>query len=159
MDSYINSYQNSFKKKNMGEILLATLFIVYLIMGYKTPTVLANVIDTTYGKVLVVLVALMLFAYTNPILGVLGFFVAYNLIMKSEIVTGTYGLNNYMPTEQKKYTALTSYNQFPYTLEQEVVKKMAPLNKADSSGTNTYSFNPILDDLHDAAPINYTGVI
>jgi hypothetical protein len=128
-------------------------------MGYKTPTVLANVIDTTYGKVGVVLIALILFSYTNPILGVLGFFVAYNLITKSEIATGTYGLNNYMPTEQKKYTALTSYNQFPYTLEQEVVKKMAPLNKSDTSGTNTYSFTPILDDLHDAAPINYTGVI
>jgi hypothetical protein len=51
------------------------------------------------------------------------------------------------------------YNQFPYTLEQEVVKKMAPLNKADTSGSNTYSFNPVLDDLHDAAPVNYTGVI
>ena len=54
MDSYTNSFQNSFKKKNIGEISLAILFIIYLIMGYKTPTVLANVIDTTYGKVGVV---------------------------------------------------------------------------------------------------------
>jgi hypothetical protein len=155
----MDSFQDLFKKKNMGELLLGILFIVYLIMGYKTPTVLANVIDTTYGKVIVVLVALLLFANSNPILGVLGFFVAYNLISKSEVATGTFGLNNYMPTEEKKYTALTMYNQFPYTLEQEVVKKMAPLNKADSSGSNTYSFNPVLDDLHDAAPVNYTGVI
>jgi len=155
----MDSFQDLFKKKNMGELLLAILFIIYLIMGYKTPTVLANVVDTTYGKVIVVLVALLLFANTNPVLGVLGFFVAYNLISKSEVVTGTFGLNNYMPTEEKKYSALTMYNQFPYTLEQEVVKKMAPLNKADTSGSNTYSFNPVLDDLHDAAPVNYTGVI
>ena len=155
----MDSFQDLLKKKNMGELLLGILFIVYLIMGYKTPTVLANVVDTTYGKVIVVLVALLLFANCNPILGVLGFFVAYNLISKSEIATGTFGLNNYMPTEQKKYSALTMYNQFPYTLEQEVVKKMAPLNKADTSGSNTYSFNPVLDDLHDAAPVNYTGVI
>uniref|UniRef100_A0A6C0HCU7 Uncharacterized protein n=1 Tax=viral metagenome TaxID=1070528 RepID=A0A6C0HCU7_9ZZZZ len=155
----MDSFQDLFKKKNIGEMLLGVLFIVYLIMGYKTPSSLASVIDTTYGKVIVVLVALLLFANCNPILGVLGFFVAYNLISKSEVVTGTYGLNNYMPTEEKKYSALTMYNQFPYTLEQEVVKKMAPLNKADTSGANTYSFNPVLDDLHDAAPVNYTGVI
>jgi hypothetical protein len=155
----MDSFQDLFKKKNIGEMLLGVLFIVYLIMGYKTPSLLASVIDTTYGKVIVVLVALLLFANCNPILGVLGFFVAYNLISKSEVVTGTYGLNNYMPTEEKKYSALTMYNQFPYTLEQEVVKKMAPLNKADTSGANTYSFNPVLDDLHDAAPVNYSGVI
>ena len=155
----MDSFQDLFKKKNMGELLLGILFIVYLIMGYKPPAALANVIDSTYGKVIVVLVALILFANSNPILGVLGFFIAYNLISKSEIVTGTYGLNNYMPTEEKKYSSLTMYNQFPYTLEQEVVKKMAPLNKADTSGSNTYSFNPVLDDLHDAAPVNYTGVI
>jgi hypothetical protein len=155
----MDNFQDLFKKKNMGELLLAILFIIYLIMGYKTPSVLANVIDTTYGKVVVVLVALLLFANSNPVLGVLGFFVAYNLITNSEMTTGTYGLNNYLPTETKKYSALTMYNQFPYTLEQEIVKKMAPINKSDSSGSNTYSFNPVLDDLHDAAPVNYTGVI
>jgi len=155
----MDSFQDLFKKKNIGELLLGVLFIVYLIMGYKTPIALANIIDTTYGKVIVVIVALLLFSNCNPILGVLGFFVAYNLISKSEVATGTYGLNNYMPTEEKKYSALTMYNKFPYTLEQEVVKKMAPLNKYDTSGSNTYSFNPVLDDLHDAAPVNYTGVI
>jgi hypothetical protein len=155
----MESLQDLFKKKNMGELLLAILFIIYLIMGYKTPSVIANMIDTTYGKAIVVLVSLLLFANTNPVLGVLGFFVAYNLITKSEITTGTYGLNNYMPTEEKKYSAMTMYNQFPYTLEQEIVKKMAPLNKADTSGLNTYSFNPVLDDLHDAAPVGYTGVV
>ena len=49
-------------------------------------------------------------------------------------------------------------NQFPYTLEQEVVKKMAPIR--DTGYTNSEStFSPILDDTYDAAPINYTGVI
>lgn len=155
----MDNFQDLFKKRNIGELLLSILFIIYLIMGYKTPSVLAHVVDTIYGKAAVVLIALILFANSNIILGVLGFLVAYNLITKSEIVTGSYGLNNYLPTEKKKYSALTSYNQFPYTLEQEIVKKMAPINKSDTSGSNTYSFNPVLDDLHDAAPVNYTGVI
>ena len=44
-----------FKKQHMGELLLAILFIIYLIMGYKTPGPLANMIDTLYGKVIVVI--------------------------------------------------------------------------------------------------------
>jgi hypothetical protein len=155
----MDNFEGLFKKKNIGELLLGILFLIYLVMGYKTPTALANAIDTTYGKAIVVVIALALFAYTNPILGVLGFFVAYNLINQSSVATGTYGLDKYLPTEKKKYTALSMYNQFPYTLEQEIVKKMAPINKADSSGSNTYSFSPVLDNLHDAAPVNYNGVI
>jgi hypothetical protein len=64
----MDSFQDLFKKKNMGELLLAILFIVYLIMGYPTPTILANVIGTSYGTVVVILIALLLCAYTNPIL-------------------------------------------------------------------------------------------
>ena len=53
---------------------------------------------------------------------------------------------------------MTKNNQFPYTLEQEIVKKMAPVNKNNST-SSSYSFKPILDDLHDAAPLDYKGVI
>jgi hypothetical protein len=47
-------------------------------------------------------------------------------------------------------------NQFPYTLEQEVVKKMAPAK--ESYDYTPSSFSPVLDDTYDAAPIDYTGV-
>ena len=128
-------------------------------MGYETPQPLANVIDTIYGKVIIVLISIILFIYANPVLGVLGFFVAFDLIRKSTISTGSYALDKYMPTEKKKASNLSAYNQFPYTLEQEVVKKMAPA-KADLEILSTGpSYTPILDNLYDAAPLNYTGVI
>jgi hypothetical protein len=111
-------------------------------------------VDTLYGKVLVVLVALVLFLKTNPILGILGFFVAYQLLGSSMVVTGTYGLEQYMPTEKKKYTEMTEYNQFPYTLEQEIVKKMAPINRTGYSSSHVYSFHPVLDDLHNASSVH-----
>lgn len=148
-----------FKKKNMGQVVLAVLFILYLVMGYKTPDTIANMVDTYIGKILIISVVLLLFIGCNPILGVLGIFVAYHLITQSSVATGSYGLENYMPTEKKKYAAMSQYNQFPYTLEQEIVKKMAPINKSDYSATNTFTFNPVLDDLHDAAPIGYKGVV
>jgi hypothetical protein len=57
-----------------------------------------------------------------------------------------------MPTEEKKASQLTAYNQFPYTLEQEVVKKMAPIVQPVSSLTKP-SYKPLLDNLYDASPL------
>ena len=51
-----------------------------------------------------------------------------------------------------KFSNLSAMNQFPYTLEQEIVKKMTPSHKnyrMDPSAT----YNPVLDNLHDATPI------
>jgi hypothetical protein len=141
-------------KKSIGEVILSVLFLIYLILGTKTPHFMAEWVDSLYGKVIVVLIALILFLKTNPILGILGFFVAYQLIGSSMTVTGTYGLEEYLPTEKKKYSEMTEYNQFPYTLEQEVVKKMAPINRAGYSSTNVYSFHPVLDNLHNASSVH-----
>jgi len=146
-------------KGNKGEIVLLVLFVIYLIMGYNTPLPLANLIDTTYGKVVVILVALALFSHTSIVLGILVFIVAYQLIMKSSMSTGSFALENYVPTEEKKTTYLTAQNQFPYTLEQEIVKKMTAPCNADLDAPKNYSWKPMLEDNYDAAPIGYTGVI
>ena len=90
-----------FEKKNMGQLTLIILFFIYLIMGYDIPYSLAILIDSIWGKVIVVGLAIILFAQTNPILGILGFFVAYKLIMSSSIESGNYGIQNYIPTEEK----------------------------------------------------------
>ena len=153
----MDSFSDLFKKENSGQVVLAILFIVYLISGYKTPDTVASVIDTIYGKIVVVVVALILFSYANPILGVIGFIVAFDLIRKSSMSTGTFALEHYVPTEIKKESNLNAMNQFPYTLEQEVVKKMAPMKI--SSDITTSSFSPVLDDTYDAAPIDYMGVV
>jgi len=141
-------------QKNIGESILAILFLIYLILGSKTPIFLAKGIDTLYGKAIVVIIALILFVKTNPILGVLAFFVAYRLIQNSSFVTGTYGLEEYMPTEKKKHTEMTEYNQFPYTLEQEIVKKMAPINRNGQKFHNHYTFQPVLENLHQASSVH-----
>jgi hypothetical protein len=155
----MDTFTNLFKKENVGQVVLILLFIIYLIMGYQTPEPLASAIDTIYGKVIIILIAISLFLYANPVLGVLGFFVAFDLIRRSTMTTGTYALEKYMPTEKKKATNLSYYNQFPYTLEQEVVKKMAPAKSGPDLMGSAPSYTPILDNLYDAAPLNYQGVI
>ena len=146
-------------KGNAGEIVLIILFVIYLIMGYNTPLPLANLIDTTYGKIVVVIVALVLFSHVSIVLGVLGLIVAYTLITNSSVSTGTFALDNYTPTEEKKSNYLTAQNQFPYTLEQEIVKKMTAPCTSDLDAPKNYQWKPLLENNYDAAPVGNSGVI
>jgi hypothetical protein len=150
-----------FEKKNTGQLILAILFIIYLVMNYNIPPNLASMINNTYGNILIIVIALLIFMVTNPIVGVLGFLVAYQMISSSN----KYGLNllqnlrnDYTQTEHKKWGPFTASNQFPYTLEQEMVKKMTPGVPVDSVNSPS-SFKPILSNTNDAAPIHYNGVI
>lgn len=148
----MDSLKDLFTKKNMPELVLVSLFVLYLVMGYQMPEQIATIIDSTIGKIVVVLVALMLFSHSNPILGILALLVAYQLIKSASIKTGMAGLEEYYPTESKKWTPFTPTNQFAYTLEQEVVKKMAS-QKFNTEYVKA-PFRPILDDTHDAAPLS-----
>jgi hypothetical protein len=141
------------KNAKMGETLLTLLFIIYLLMGYKTPEPVANLVDTMVGKAVVFVVVVSLFVYTNPILAVLGLFVAFDLIRRSSAATGIDALKKYAPSEEKKSSQFTAFNQFPYTLEQEIVKKMAPIIQTSSTATKA-SYVPMLDNIYDATPLN-----
>jgi len=142
-------FSSLFDKKNMPQLVLAVLFALYLVIGYQLPQGVATAIDSTIGKIVVVVVALMLFAYSNPVLGVLALLVAYHLIKGASITTGMAGLEQYYPTEAKKWTPFTSTNQFPYTLEQEVVKNMTT-QKFNTEYVKA-PYRPILGDTHDAS--------
>lgn len=149
----MEGFSELFKKENMSQLLLTILFMIYLIMGYKTPEPVANVVDSLVGKVVIFITVITLFMHANPILAVLSLFVAFDLIRRSSAATGIDALKKYLPTEEKKSSQFTAFNQFPYTLEQEVVKKMAPIVQSGSSLTKP-SYKPLLENLHDASAIN-----
>jgi hypothetical protein len=148
----MESFDSLFKKEHRGELILAILLVIYLVMGFKTPEPIANLVDNIVGKVVIIIIVIYLFAYYNPILGILALFVAFSLIRSSSVTTGNDALQKYVPTEEKKASQFTAYNQFPYTLEQEVVAKMAPILHTGTSGTQS-SYKPILDNLHNASPL------
>ena len=141
-----------FTKKYMPELVLVILLALYLVMGYQVPEGIANMIDTSFGKIVVVVIALMLFAYSNPVLGILALLVAYQLIKDSSVKTGMAGLEEYYPTEAKKWSPFTPTHQFPYTLEQEVVKNMTT-QKFNTEYVKA-PYRPTLDDTHDASPLS-----
>ena len=140
----------------MGEFILIILMIIYLIMGLKTPEIIAVMVDNVIGKVVIILIVIYLFMHANPILAVLAALVAFDLMRRSNDATGLGALSAYAPSEKKKMSQFSAFNQFPYTLEQEVVSKMAPIVRSGTSLTSA-SYKPMLDNLHDASSL--TGSI
>jgi hypothetical protein len=149
----MNQISGLLKKEHMGEHILVVLMVVYLVMGFQTPEPIANIVDTLLGKISIFLVVVYLFLNSNPILAVLALFVAFDLLRRSSAVTGIDALRKYAPTEERKSSQFTAFNQFPYTLEQEVVKKMAPIVQSGRTLTKP-SYKPMLDNLHDASSLN-----
>ena len=141
-----------FKKENMGELALAILLVVYLVLGFRTPDAVAGMVDTLVGKIVMFVIVIFLFLHANPLLAVLALFVAFDLMRRSSVATGIDALQKFAPSEEKRTSQFTAYNQFPYTLEQEVVAKMAPMVSAGSSLTQA-SYKPMLENLYDASPV------
>ena len=149
----MESFSSLLKKEHMGELVLVVLFIIYLIMGLKTPEPVAGMVDTLVGKIVIFIMIIYLFMHSNPILAVLALLVGFDLIRRSSMATGIDALQKFAPSEEKKSSQFTAFNQFPYTLEQEVVAKMAPIMKSGSSLSQA-SYKPLLDNLYDASPLN-----
>jgi len=135
-------------KKEMPQMVLAVLLMVYFALGYRMPESLATYIDTPVGKIAIGAAVLALFAYSNPVLAVLGALIGFQMIRGASIKTGMAALEAYYPTEEKKWSPFTPAHQFPYTLEQEVVKDMTT-QKFNSSYVRA-PYRPNLDETHDA---------
>jgi hypothetical protein len=145
----MESLNEVFQKTHKGEFILVILMAIYLVMGFKTPTLIAHAVDNIVGKVVIIVIIIFLFINAHPILAVVAALVAFDLMRRSNDNTGLGALQSYAPSEQKKMSQFTAFNQFPYTLEQEVVAKMAPIVRSGSS-LNTASYKPLIDNNYDA---------
>jgi len=109
----MQSFKKSFDhlvSENPSQLILGIIFFFYILFNIQTPFVLAGPIDTLFGKVLVLAVAVVIFFKTNPVVGVLGFVVAYQLIKTASITTGTYAKKHYLPSEASKMQEMRAFN-------------------------------------------------
>ena len=137
-----------FSKDNIGENILIGLLSVFLVIGNPIPQPLYSMIDTQMGIVVVIIIALSLFAF-SPVLGVVGLLVAYQIIRK----TGTFSIGMYTPSEEKKWkSSEKDYNRPSESLEQDVIRTMAPTIQP-SLGASVGDFAPSLDDTYNAAEL------
>jgi len=154
----MNYFDDLVQKKNIGEVVLLLLFLIYL---FTVPTLsykVAEFISSIAGMVIIGLVVIYLFFKCNPILGIVGLIVAYTLIKSSRMMysqNDKYALGNlaqFAPRERTVYSPFTPTQQFPYTLEEELVEKMAPLCSS-TYNLNPASFTPNAENTYDSAPV------
>ena len=135
-----------------GQFVLLVIFIVYIVFNVPTPEPIASLIDSTLGYVIIIALFALMAVNLNPIVTLIGVFAIYLLFKRSSISTGSLAMTKFLPSENVKGQYLNAFNQFPVTLEEEVVQKMAPLQAGPPMGPKT--FTPVLDNIHDATFLN-----
>jgi len=148
----MNSFSSLLNKEHRSQLILTIILIAYLILGLQTPQPIAFLVNNMVGKLVIFLIVIYMFLHMNPILAVISLVAAFDLIRRSSNTVYNDLLQTYIPSEENKMGQFTAFNQFPYTLEQEVVKKMAPIVQSSSSLSQA-SYKPLLDDTHDASTL------
>jgi len=103
------------------EIILFIVFLFYFISNQPLPANVAKLLNTVEGKIVLLIITISLFVLTNPIIGILGFLVAFDMLYKSS-------MNDRFQhdTQNKKINQQIRYNQ-EKSLEHQVIEKMAPI--------------------------------
>jgi hypothetical protein len=136
------------------EITLLVIFIFYLIVNIETPLVIAEVIESPFGLLALLLLLLFLFFYGNPIIAVLFVFVAYELLKRSSFTTGRSAIAEHTPTQIKKDIQMEMMNpKKEATLEEEIVNKMAPVGKGELPQLIDTNFKPLAAKMEGASKI------
>lgn len=144
-------------EKDMHHYILAILLAIFIVSDMSVPKSIEELSHTLLGKVLIIGGALSLL-FAHPLLGALGIVAAYRLISSSVAfpVEATGNLPIGRPTQVQapmpsRYGNLTPTNQFPMTVEEEVIRKMLPIEVGRLPAA---SYKPMLDKLHDAARLH-----
>ena len=143
------------------EIALFILFVLYLVLPINTPAALAPLIDSPVGMISIFAVTRYVFLYTNPILGILYIFVAYELLRRSggaifggRSTNGSSGQTAYIqysPSQKKRDSDLQKMNPVKSTsLEEDMVDKMAPVGYSDPATYINSEFKPVSENVHNA---------
>ena len=168
---YMQNFKKSFDhlvSEKPSQLILGIIFVLYILLNVHTPPVLAGAIDNIFGKVVVVAIAAVIFMKTNPVIGVLGFVVAYQMIKTASVTTGTYAMKHFLPSENSKLQEMHSFNvesaspglaagddqaqPINNSLEAEMVAKLAPL--VMSGGDSGLDYSPVLADQHSATSLH-----
>jgi hypothetical protein len=143
--------------QNLSSLELGSLilFILYIVFPIETPVGVSNFIQTPLGILVLFCITIFLFFYTNPILGVLYLFVAFELVRRSSVskpqlnqITADSAIIQHTPTEAERDSELISMNPpSEITLEEEMVHLRAPSNQSASIEYVSTSFKPVADQI------------
>jgi hypothetical protein len=171
----ISDLKTKIRSINSLDVFLIILFIVYLLFPINTPDIVKPWIDSPLGMVVLFILAVTFFIYTNPVLGVLFILVAYELIRRngvSSIKTTRMdgdsswytdpvaypnnikmmmdGVESGEKTKEEQLRAMNPKKKT--TLEEEIIQERAPI-RGESNVYMDTSFKPVADKLYGGASI------
>lgn len=159
-------------KMSIQEIILVVIFVIYIISPINTPDAVSRLVESHLGLASIFAVTVFLFIYTNPILGILYIFVAYELIRRSDKVRpmniSSHGkfLPMTIPLTRPNMTVMNtnmninSRNESQVTpalisssLEEETIKSLSPIGESKSVNFVETEFKPTTGNIYNASSI------
>ena len=143
----VNYLAELVKEKNHHQLALAVIFVLYISFNIQMPQMIANGVSSMVGNVVVVAVTIALLVYSNPVVGLLSIPVAYLLIERSsQQVKKTSSVAKVMKKEMEKMDSFFNVeNQFPKTLEEEIVEKRTMHKSVNDIIPSSYK--PLLSEI------------
>ena len=139
-------------KRKEHNYVLAALLAIFVIFPVSLPHVVAEIVNTIIGKVIIIILSLNLFL-AHPMVGAMGLLAAYELVKRAELTQVSQPTNRFIPSETRKSSNMSKYNQFPVTVEEMVIAKQIPyVFKLNKSGNNA-GYKPVQDSVQGAAKL------
>lgn len=143
------SYLKNMMSKKPQNFALIVLLVIFIVFNIEVPFFVAELMDNVLGKILIIVTSLSLLKI-HPLVGILGLVAGYVLIERISNSTGTGPMMLYNPSEKKKMGEMTALNQFPVTVEEEIIQKMIPMTGPPLTPPE---FKPTQDSLHGAVTV------
>ena len=141
--------KNLFSRKNLPELVLAAVSVLYILGDISPPPGMAGIITTPLGMIVLIASAIMLCSCAHPIITVTYLIAAYELYERSNKTKAR--ADKILFQRDKRQPEINPEIQFPITLEEKVVKKMAPWVMKENQTPPTYK--PVLDDDMNASEV------
>ena len=140
------NFKDLLKKQNQNQLLLTALLVIYILFDVPIPHFMAPFINHLVGQVVIVLIAVILLVYFNPILGVVGLFAVFQLIRKNRDVLSHVSVSPSVSSESEKQKEIKQMNveKPESSLELDTVAKMTPL--VSNMNFSNPSYKPVLED-------------
>lgn len=144
----IVNYFGKLKNLTIYEIVLFVLLIAYLVSNVSTPYYLSQHINNSFTYLSLIIIVILIYLYSNPILAILFGIVALVFINRSKHTAP----EMIKPTQKNKNKALKNLNQNlnQKTLEEDIVKQMI---KKPMNILGPEQYHPVICDAHNASII------
>lgn len=128
------------------EYVFIALLLLFILLDVQVPPTIGQYVDTTFGSIVLISGAMYIF-HIQKVLGAVAIIAAVEILRRTN---GISAIKQFVPSELKRSINLSTWNQFPITLEEEVVRDQLPVvNKIHSRP----SFKPTLANIQDAVEL------